>query len=705
MASLIGHLNKAGLGRLQSLATAWGLEPRGTDNLSLIREIMAKMMDRWYLRGGLEELGDPERQILFHLVDSFKNWLTAGELTAYCRIKGYDAKPAIDKLASQGLVIVDDWQEIQKSVSPLRRLTRYPQPARGETAVALPTELVPEVTAVREAVDQGDVTHIPMGAFLSATNVRDLQMVAEHWGIPRPYSLSKPKLITVLLKALTDSPSAWTSCPWYRPRTAKVLEWVREKGGKATVAELRKEFGEELLHEAWGDLGTAMLLDEAYIDGRRHLFIPREIRQALGGQKGVVRESPAPVQPLGEPVDTHMAFVEDLNTLMNFISNNRVELTTAGYIPQRTLAKITALFRAKEEDGSGGARTSFIVEVASKLRLLKGAGDRLEPGDGVDAWASLATAEQLKQSLNNWLGASRFEVPAGLEYYSPRISWPNARSRVLKHLAAGCKVGQFYNLQTFAEFTVATDQELLGSSLITSEIRRYSLLSRMDVDKTMTGFVTNVIAFPLHWLGLTALARASTGGPGNASPVLCFSLTPVGAWALDVPGGAPPPEASNKPLIVQPNFEIVSILAGGQVLRELSRFADLSRSDQARLYTLTKASVLRGIDDGLSAEGIVDFLNNHSQKEIPQNVAYSIADWVRQYAPLTFSTATVVEVEAEHVLSELLAAPRFSSFFARRLSPTAAIVNPDVDLRKLANELRKRGYSPHLTGDQTSKSK
>ncbi|MDO8670729.1 MAG: hypothetical protein Q7O66_04775, partial [Dehalococcoidia bacterium] len=548
MASLVGTLNRANNELLHSLANAWGIDASGSDNRLLIRTILTKMLDRWHLRCKLEELGKAERQILFHLADSFDHWLTLSEVETYARLEGYDASQCVENLARSGLILVDDWQEFQKSLSPLRRLTRYPQPERGEPALALPAELVPEIEAVNDAMDQGDYSHYPVLAFLDATKARELQSVALRWNIPRPHSLSKQNLIQRLMEAITEGPGTWTASQWYSPQTTKVLGRIREKGGKAAVADLKSEFEAEELRQTYMDLNSAMMLEETYIDGRRFLFIPRDILAAMADEKALERTTLAPVQPSGEIDDSHLLLVEDLNTLMNFIIGNSIELTTASSIPQRTLTKLLALLVGEKDANPQSPRFTFVLDCAHRLGLVRGTGEKIVPGDSIDQWVQLSIAEQVKRIINVWLGSPRFEVPPGLDYFSSRISWPNARTRILKHLTANCKVGEWYYVQSLAELIVSSDRELLGGQATLGEMRRIGFLNKNELDKAILTFVINVLAFPLHWIGLVSLARMSAESTGS----LCLSLTAMGGWALDAPDGAPPPEPSDKPLIVQP---------------------------------------------------------------------------------------------------------------------------------------------------------
>src|SRR5205823_9924406 len=145
-----------------------------------------------------------------------------------------------------------------------------------------------------------------------------------------------------------------------------------------------------------------------------------------------------------------------------------------------------------------------------------------------------------------------------------------------------------------------------------------------------------------------------------------------------------------------------------RVLWDLIRCADLVRHDRVSVYALSKESIGRAIEAGMSPQVIKDFLNTNTGKGLPQNVAHSIDDWSRLVKRANIRRATLIEVGDASVLDEMMASRKTRRYVAQRLSPTVAIANlPDVSgsarddaWQRLLKELKAAGYSPHLLNDQ-----
>jgi hypothetical protein len=202
----------------------------------------------------------------------------------------------------------------------------------------------------------------------------------------------------------------------------------------------------------------------------------------------------------------------------------------------------------------------------------------------------------------------------------------------------------------------------------------------------------------LYWLGAVDIGRDAKGAP------VAFRITPAGARLIEHPAAVPEPEPPRRSLLVQPNFEVLVMHPEARAIWHLLLCADLVRHDRVSVYALTKASVLRARESGISGGELQSFLADHSQKAVPQNVSQSITDWSRSYKRARLQKATLLEVEDPEVLDEILSSRRFKPFIARRLNPTAAVLRlprtsvwaRDDPWQKLSKELRAAGYFPEL---------
>src|SRR5437588_12312925 len=134
-------------------------------------------------------------------------------------------------------------------------------------------------------------------------------------------------------------------------------------------------------------------------------------------------------------------------------------------------------------------------------------------------------------------------------------------------------------------------------------------------------------------------------------------------------------------------------------LYSLLPFAQVNQVDMVSRLTLTRASVLRGMEAGNDIEQILRILEERSQKEIPQNVAYTLRDWVKLYKDVRISQVLLLEVSSEAVADELCSSPKFKEFNLRKIAPRTLMVSNDVNVQTLRNALNKEGVIVHINSE------
>lgn len=199
------------------------------------------------------------------------------------------------------------------------------------------------------------------------------------------------------------------------------------------------------------------------------------------------------------------------------------------------------------------------------------------------------------------------------------------------------------------------------------------------------GFIRTLISGPLLWLGLTEMSdehpdafRLAQGAGLLASP--------------SVPTGAD--EVWGR-LVVQPNFDLVALAPVSEtLLLDLDRFAERMRLEHIAQYHLSKASVTRAVQLGLTAESIQQILEQAADGAIPQNVRYSLQEWERQARRIELWRATtLLEVDEPALLDELFEDQETRPWLLRRLAPTLAEV-VTAQLEHLQDALWQRDYLP-----------
>jgi hypothetical protein len=191
------------------------------------------------------------------------------------------------------------------------------------------------------------------------------------------------------------------------------------------------------------------------------------------------------------------------------------------------------------------------------------------------------------------------------------------------------------------------------------------------------------------WLGLVDRSENEQGA--------VFRLTPLGrsllsGEALDKLSDSFAGEPAE--LVVQPNFDVV--VSGQDVdpllTVPLEQFARRSSMGQAAVYTLTKESFTRAVQDGHDAEAFVRFLLEHNRDGgLPTNVLTTLDGWRGGMKRVRIRTMHVLETEDPFVLADLLHRKRLSKHFAE-LDPDRMVSFGKISKGELAKVLEKEGF-------------
>lgn len=212
--------------------------------------------------------------------------------------------------------------------------------------------------------------------------------------------------------------------------------------------------------------------------------------------------------------------------------------------------------------------------------------------------------------------------------------------------------------------------------------------------------VRQVVAESLRWLGLVEV------GPTAESPDR-FRLSALGQHVLGHRPLAQTEAAASGRVIVQPNFDVIVVDAAASMglLVQLDDFAERRNLDRAATYRLTQAALVRGLDQGWTGERVVATLETASGGPLPQNVRYSLQDWVRLYEGVSLrEAATLLEADHPGQLDSWLADRVLAPLLGERLSGAAVLVPArhllaaGQRVAELNGELRTVNYALPPTG-------
>ena len=155
------------------------------------------------------------------------------------------------------------------------------------------------------------------------------------------------------------------------------------------------------------------------------------------------------------------------------------------------------------------------------------------------------------------------------------------------------------------------------------------------------------------------------------------------------------PRGSDEPaLLVGANFEIKAPYDLPTATRlRLETFADRTDGGKLLTYTINKYTLYRALDAGIAAAEIHMFLERESGKPLPQNVAFSLADWSTQYGAVGFAQGCFLVTEDEAVGHEIGNLPGLQGLVERPQKWYALAFN-DTEYDRVREALLAAGYLP-----------
>jgi hypothetical protein len=173
--------------------------------------------------------------------------------------------------------------------------------------------------------------------------------------------------------------------------------------------------------------------------------------------------------------------------------------------------------------------------------------------------------------------------------------------------------------------------------------------------------------------GLAFGLRLVQGTPDGEGGWL-VRLSPTGAWLLR--GGEPPapPPAFRQTLLVQPNCEVVVYRQGitPALLADLTRLAAWKAVGAACTLELNAGQVYRGLETGLTLDGVLRLLNQHGMRPVPDAVAASLKTWAdKRERIVVYGRATLLEFATPADLDEAAARGLITTRLTDRLGLVA----------------------------------
>ena len=416
----------------------------------------------------------------------------------------------------------------------------------------------------------------------------------------------------------------------------------------------------------------------------------------------------------------------DLAFLIGAMYQQNIEPTKSGDVPKRISNKLMPLMQIRPRHHYGDAENftvDMLFDIAQKLGLVQlsaSQGDDVkphyEPGPQLERWAQWDVVDQTHELIEYWLKAHNWADIAGVDF-DPTLSsyyldMRTARNAVLQYLSK-CTPGRWYSFASFLRTMKAENPFLLRSDQAIAGLAGYhnSKTILANWDRCDGEIVVGLLTSTLFELGIVALGY-NHGQPQGAYLQVdqesnrplnpdAFMLTDLATAILPTsvePPAGEDPSLPRRTLIVQPNFELLLLQPDLPTLYSLLPIAQVNQVGKVSRLTLTRNSLLRGLETSKNVERVLSTLEEHSQKEIPQNVAYTLRDWGRLYKEASISQVLLLEVENETLANEIFSLPKLKSLSLRRLGPCAIAAENGVTFSELRRTLEKEGIVVHING-------
>ncbi|AJI78394.1 helicase-associated domain-containing protein [Corynebacterium singulare] len=405
---------------------------------------------------------------------------------------------------------------------------------------------------------------------------------------------------------------------------------------------------------------TKRLLAKGFLEriNAHSVRLPRSLARILAGDT----TPPIPTTPSGragipEPdskaddvgAAAGLEVVRTMEQLIEVLGAHPEALLKDSSVGVRSLSQLAKELDVDKEEAAQ------LINLGHHARLLhRGEPDSLEghflaPTTGSHDWLVAELGEKWRILLDAWRD-------------SPWASWDGTRAlsedthvRRLSHFRA-------FVLDVYAHSAVALTEEEFWEEL--------RFRSPLFASHTRTLTIEKLRA-EAEWIGAVAM--------GKATRVLNNSSA-----AADLV-----PDTVSEFIIQQDLTILVPGPLEPATHRTLTSLADLESPGLASVYRMSESTIRRGMDHGLTAAEMTEFLEKHSPMGVPQALGFAIGDVAKRHGTLRSGPALSYLRSEDPALMELAAA---SVSELRLLAPTVA-VSP-LRVGELLEKLRAQGLSP-----------
>lgn len=695
MRNLLGRLLDRSPQELERIADYWSVDLAGRDRFADVAALYRVMTDVWAVRDIQQALPPDGRALTRELLAAAGRPSEPAELTL---LAGVDAEAGLDELRrlyAAGIASVESDETVEAT-----------------TRLFMPRELALVFERVLTEGEQAGLRDEPLDALLAlATNV-ELEEAAGAWGARVTPGIHARAELEKLVRDHLTRPERVERLVSSLSAPAREL-WLALRGADGALpldAGLPPErFAPARRRAVIAELARPLLIwfavQPAAAGVDRLLFVPADVLHPVTAE-------PAPppdllVIDVAGVVEADWLFPEaaawDLLTIVREVQQHAVRWNDLNE-PDPTLVRRmrTRLWHADRESGElPTGYLPFIVRVGALLGILQDDDNRAQAGPAAREWRERAFAPAQQRMVAAWAAAETWiEGINRLELVLYGAAWPAFRGALLRALGQ-LEPDIWYEQAGFVERLMQTEPDLLRQAQVgalASSQLAMQIDTRRPVESRRAQLLSLVIGATLEtacsWLNLIERSRElATGRP-------VFRLTPFGRW---IAGRGPEPASQRLgqfPFAVGANFEVLLFRPTPRRVWALSAFAELKALDRVSTYNLTAPALIRALAGGVDLSDIIDILERQNGGPLPQNVAYTLAEWDSGYRRVWLRRAVLLEPEDGGDQSRILEALRDAGLDPELLPDgriALAYDAPDAGERIFSassRALRERGFAP-----------
>ena len=707
---------------IPSVAQVWEVPIQGQDDASTIALIIKHMENAHAARSVWEALSPEERLCLFHLFGSGNpdkhKGITLESLRKKTKLSFEMVEEAVESLRAH-------WHLVDTGIIPISSPARNSPYRRGPTSErgVLPyRECFQQLWSTGQEIFQTteNRSNFSLTQLIYTLSADQLRYLANLCHIPMyfgvyPYNAYASYSSSALLLRETQDRIAETLYHPFmsldllhqlEPLAQEVFFWLCQQGGKVEMDEVRSYIGTRV--QTQGALlpllsaleAHALAFDTLTSDGTRRLFIPADLlARVLDEIQDRAEEDERfafrPLEDTQVPPESRPLLLYDLAAAIGMSMQMVIEPTKEGKLPKRLRGKIRPFLhgRARIGDGSDDLYVDQVFRTAQKMDLLACASPTEEEkrrylrGPKLSLWSVLSLTEQAQEFLTWWRETSLWvdvRSDGKLLYSSSAV-----HHQLLHHLKQ-CTPDRWYRIDSllYAIFRQAPISLFDPYTRKTSKPIPLSIRREQWMEREAETYISPLASF-LSELGIVSVKQQPLA-PEEGPDLFC--VTSFGAAALQAipaPSATPAQDAGQPALILQPNFEVLVMEFDTKLVYQLLSIAELVRIGIVSTFRLTESALLAGLTSGVRLDDILTFLAAHTpQKELPQNVVYTIKDWAKSYREFRLAEVLLLETpenETQEGLRRLLGNLPIE---LRHVGPGSFLVLPTAQVS--FGELRKR---------------